>query len=139
MKNPCVDPAFITIDKVALPTGLEYDLYDFDESSGFTFIHDPFVVTTMPLVSHTLCGDVHYNVWFEGDLVTDSTRPLKYDTLTRTFDLYSEDLSLIGFRSLEVQAFLKDYPQVTSSSPNLIEAIEIFDPCTRPASLTDPG
>ena len=102
MKNPCVDPAFVTIDKVALPTGLEYDLYDFDESSGFTFVHDPFVGTTMPLVSHTLCGDVDFNVWFEGDLVTDSTRPLKYDTLTRNFDLYSEDPLLVGFRSLEV-------------------------------------
>lgn len=66
-------------------------------------------------------------------------RPLRYDTLTRTFDFYSQDTSLVGLRTFEVQGYFKDYPLVTSSSPNLVEIIEIFDPCARPASLTDPG
>ena len=29
LKNPCVDPAFVTIDKVPLPAGLSYALWDF--------------------------------------------------------------------------------------------------------------
>ena len=44
--NPCFDPAFVQIDKVRLPAGLEYDLYAFDSSLGFTFVHDAFTVTT---------------------------------------------------------------------------------------------
>ena len=139
VKNPCIDPAFVSIDQAALPAGLEYDLYGFDDSLGFTFVHDPFSVSTSPLIGHTLCGDVLYNVWFEGDLITDSTRPLRYDTLTQTFDIFSEDISLIGLRTFEVQGFFKDYLMVTSSTPNLVETIEIFDPCARPSSLTDPG
>ena len=99
LMNPCIDPAFVTIDKVPLPLGLEYDLYAFDLSLGFTFQHDPFTVTTYPLLGHSLCGDVHYNVWFEGDLIAEATRPMKYDTLTRTFDIYSEDLELVGTRT----------------------------------------
>ena len=63
---------------------------------------------------------------------------MKYDTLTRTFDIYSEDLELVGTRTFEVQAFFKDYP-VTSFAPNLVETIEIFDPCDKPYSMTDPG
>ena len=110
LKNPCIDPAFVQIDKVALPAGLTYDLYDFDDTQGFTFSHDPFVVTTTPLVGHSLCGDVHYHVWFEGTLVTDSSRPLKYDTFTRSFDFYSEDMNLVGIRTIEVQGYFKDYP-----------------------------
>lgn len=72
-------------------------------------------------------------------MITDGTRPMKYDTMTRSFDIYSEDLSLVGIKSFEVQAFFKDYSTVTSLVPNLVETIEIFDPCDRPASLTDPG
>ena len=102
VKNPCIDPTFVTIDKGTLPAGLEYDLYAFDDSLGFTLMHDPFMVSTSPLVDHTLCGDVHYKVWFNGNLVTDSTRPLRYNTLTRTFDIYSEDISMIGLRTFEV-------------------------------------
>ena len=64
---------------------------------------------------------------------------MKYDTSTRTFDVYSEDLSLVGLRSIEVQAFFKDYVTVTSSAPNLVEEIQIFDLCDRPESLADPG
>ena len=37
LKNPCIDPAFVAIDKVPLPAGLEYNLYSFDFSLGFTF------------------------------------------------------------------------------------------------------
>ena len=44
--NPCINPAYVSIDKVPLPAGLEYDLYAFDSSLGFTFVHDEFIVTT---------------------------------------------------------------------------------------------
>ena len=49
LKNPCVDPNFVTIEKAALPTGLEYTLYDFDSEQGYTFTHDPFQIVTEPI------------------------------------------------------------------------------------------
>lgn len=64
---------------------------------------------------------------------------MRYDTLTRTFDIFSEDVTLKGIRTFEVEAFFVEYPQVTSAAPNLVETIEIFDPCDRPYGLTDPG
>lgn len=86
-------------------------------------MHDPFVVTTQPLVGHSLCGDVHYNFSFEGVLIGVGTRPMQYDTLTRTFDIFSIDLSLVGLRTIEGEGFFKDYTSVTSSLPHVVETI----------------
>ena len=46
LKNPCVAPAIVQINKVALPTGLEYALWDGLPTLGIMFEHDPFTVTT---------------------------------------------------------------------------------------------
>jgi hypothetical protein len=102
LKNPCIDSRFVTIDKVALPTGLQYVLWDFDDRLGYTFSHAPFTVTTKPLVGHSLCGKVYYHVFFENTPVTSSSRPLKYDTDHRIFDFYSEDYALEGFRYIQI-------------------------------------
>ena len=91
LRNPCIDSNFVTIDKVDLPTNLQYVLYDFDDTLGYTFTHAPFKVTTRPLVGHSLCGNVYYHVFFENKPVSSGTRPMKYDTVKRIFDLYSED------------------------------------------------
>ena len=64
---------------------------------------------------------------------------MRYDQRTQTFDLFSENLSLVGIKTIEVQAYFKDYPLVTSSAPNPTETIQIFDPCERPTGLADPG
>lgn len=44
---------------------------------------------------------------------------MTYDTLSRSFEIYSEYLPLIGMRTIEVEAYFKDYPQVRSDGPNL--------------------
>ena len=61
---------------------------------------------------------------------------MTYDPLSHTFELYSEDFSLIGTHLIEVQGYLRDYPQVVSSVPNETSSIEIVDPCERPDSIT---
>ena len=117
VRNPCIDPTFVTIEKEPLPVGLEYILYDL-KPNGFSFQHDAFTVKTVPIV-HSLCGPVFYDTIFEGLALTTSSSPMKYDTLTRSFEIYSEALSLIGMRTIEVEAYFKDYPQVKSFGPNL--------------------
>ena len=46
LKNPCADPALVLIEPVALPTGLDYALYDYTASVPYSFSHDPFTVAT---------------------------------------------------------------------------------------------
>ena len=46
LKNPCVDPALVLIEPVALPTNLNYALYDKTSSVPYSFSHDLFTVTT---------------------------------------------------------------------------------------------
>lgn len=48
---------------------------------------------------------------------------MTYDMLTRTFEIYSENLALIGQRTIEIQAYLKDYPTLVSDAPNLVTQI----------------
>ena len=64
---------------------------------------------------------------------------MAYDTLTQTFEIYSEDWDLIGFKTIEVEAFFVDHPHVTSLAPNLETVIEIEHPCKRPKSITNPS
>ena len=63
---------------------------------------------------------------------------MAYDTLLQTFQIYSEDFDLIGFRQIEVRGYFEDYPSITSSNPNLSTIIEIQTPCMRPASISAP-
>ena len=90
------------INKQALPVGHTYALWDFAPApNGYKFTHDEFTVTTHPF-DHALCGDVHYNVLFDGSPVTATSQPMSYDTLSRTFEIYSEDFNLVGLRDIEV-------------------------------------
>ena len=84
LKNPCIDRNFVKIDKVNLPSGLQYALWDYDAHPlGFTFNHLPFTVSTIPLVGHTMCGDLAYRAYFEGPTVLSTpTRPMAYDETT---------------------------------------------------------
>ena len=81
--NPCIDPTFVTITKQPLPVGLTYALYDFSPiPNGYKFFHDAFTTNTSPF-NHTLCGEVHYKMHFEGELLSFDSKPIAYDTLTR--------------------------------------------------------
>ena len=66
LRNPCVDPLFVKIDKVLLPSDLTYALWEGDPGTGVQFSHDPYLVSTTPLVGHSLCGEVDYAVLFDG-------------------------------------------------------------------------
>ena len=89
--------------------------------------------------AHSFCGEVHYEVLFEGKFVQVNSSPMGYDSVTRTFEIYSEDFDLIGPRTIEVRGFLKDYPSMRAELPNLTTSIEILDPCPTPTSISDPG
>ena len=63
---------------------------------------------------------------------------MTYDPLTRTFKIYSEDTSLIGFYPITVEAYLEEYPTVRSPVAKTTQ-IEIIDPCLSPFSLKAPA
>ena len=108
LKNPCVDPDFVSINKLPLPIGMQYELYDDEPNAGYQFTHDPFTIKTLPF-SHSLCGPIDHLVLFMGVQISPSataTSPIKYDSLTHTFELYSEDFDLIGNQPIEIQGFL---------------------------------
>ena len=77
---------------------------------------------TTPL-SHLMCGEVDYEVFFEGQSIDSASSPVSFDTSTRTFEIYSEDFNLVGLRTIEVKGFLRDYPVLTSAIPNLTTSI----------------
>ena len=103
VKNPCIDPAYLTIDTSPLPVGETYILHDFDQTSKYDFTHTAFVINADPSVE-ALCGKLSYAASFESSPIIDSTDPMSYaftDT-DRTFSIYSEDFSLIGDRTITV-------------------------------------
>ena len=135
VKNPCINPAFVTIDSKALPTGEEYTLHELKVTGGYSFTHTAFEIVTTP-ISHTLCGDLTYVATFESITINTTTKPpMEYDTATRIFTIYSEDFILVGTRSISVEAYLNDYSQETRAAP-VTTTIEIINPCLDPVSLT---
>ena len=61
LKNPCIDSNFVTIEPAVL-LNKQYELHEHDPD-GLQFIHDPFVVKTLPN-PHFLCGDLTYSSTF---------------------------------------------------------------------------
>ena len=60
---------------------------------------------------------------------------MAYDSDQRTFSIYSEDLALLGNRTITIEAFLVDYDVIVKSG-TLQTDIEIIDPCLDPFDLT---
>lgn len=78
-----------------------------------------------------------YRTTFDGSSINDLSTPLGYFASNRTFDLYSEDMNLVGqIKPYTVQAYLTEYDTVTSSVSTA--NIEFIDPCPIPEDLTAP-
>jgi len=136
LKNPCIDPAYIEIQQVALPVDETYVLHDFKVSGGYTFAHDAFNIVTQPF-QHNLCGGLTYTATFNGQAINTTTKPpMAYDTATNTFDIYSEDFILLGDRTITVAASMTDYAVTKTATPDASTTIEIKNPCDNPFSLT---
>lgn len=41
--------------------------------------------------------------------IEPTSKPISYDQQTRQFEIYSEDYSLIGTKSIMIEAFLQEY------------------------------
>ena len=127
-KNPCIDPEFVSISKVALPTGLAYALASTPNEGGYSFVHSPFELS----VSHSLCGSIAYSATFNSSPIDTSSSLMKYESGTRKFTIYSEDIADLGTHQITVSAYLTDYPSVTSEEPDessTIDIAEIVGPC----------
>ena len=61
VKNPCIDAAYVTIEKAVLLSQV-YELHELDPE-GLEFIHDAFTIKTLP-ITHSLCGDLVYDSTF---------------------------------------------------------------------------
>lgn len=81
------------------------------------FTHDSFTVVTTP-ITHSLCGPISYTATFDSQAVDATTLPpVAYDETTRSFEIYSEDLSLIGLRDIEVSASLTNFGVIVTAAP----------------------
>ena len=68
-------------------------------------------------------------------MLNDSTSsPMIYDSKAGEFQIYSEDLSLIGLKTIQLRARLEEYPATNALDQNF--QIEIIDPCLSPVLLS---
>ena len=100
LKNPCIDPTFVTIETSVLLNQF-YELHEHDPI-GFQFTHDPYTIQTVP-ITHGLCGDLTYTSTFMTaaivslNPVTDPfSDAVGYNPITLTHTVYSEDFALLG-------------------------------------------
>ena len=121
ISSPCTQPSYLTIDSAPLPDGLSYILFD----QTYGFIHDNFVISAEPEVI-SLCGSLTYSTIFDGSFIS-------YTASEQKFEIYSEDISLIGSQEITIYASLEDHPSVVSVSEKT--EIEFIDPCLDPFSL----
>ena len=108
IKNPCLDPDFLTIEAATLPN-FTYILHD-ESEEGTTFVHPPFTVVAEDSVRE-ICGDLEYSLT-EG-LNGGALDPyLTYTPEERKVMIYSEDRDLLENSpyEYEIVASLKEYP-----------------------------
>ena len=63
---------------------------------------------------------------------------MSYDAANMQFEIYSESMPLIGFRSIEIESYFVDFPVAISTGPRELTLIEIKDPCDSPLSISAP-
>ena len=114
MKNPCIDPDYITIESRPLPTGLSYTLFSAPNGDGLHFVHDPFSIVASASTK-AVCGPLSHSTTFEGVTIDSDSDPMKYIDETHTYIIYSENEALIGSRAITLSAHLANYPEVKSS------------------------
>ena len=94
-----------------------------DEKS---FPNDQFQISTSP-IEHELCGTLGYEMKFDGVIIGAESTPMKYNSETKMFSIWSEDESLIGNHVILMTAFLNDYPELKSEEVSV--TVELTDPC----------
>ena len=105
VKNPCIDPAFVSIEKKPLPSDVSYTLLEGNRA----FIHSPFeLVTTTD--SQALCGSITYTATFDGVPVSLETVPMSYDSESLKFMVFSDQSDHIGTHTITLSASLVNYP-----------------------------
>ena len=137
IKNPCIDSAYVSIKASPFPVGpLEYTLYFGSLASPIQILsHSPYTITTTPIV-HTLCGDISYSATFRGAIADSTTLPpVAYNN--NSFQIYSEDFTLIGMQTITVSAKLTSYPVIVTAVPQSAQ-IQIIAPCIDPQIISAP-
>ena len=124
IKNPCVNPDFVSIEKKDL-AALEYTIGAPKKKYA---AHDAFTLVLTPN-DHDLCGDIAYEGQFESVAVDDD--PMFYTPGTRVFEAESRDMDLLenNPRKYQVVATLADYQGTTASTATSEGEITFKNPC----------
>lgn len=134
IKNPCIDPSFVSITESPALATQSYVLFDLDPD-GLQWTESPFTLNPVPLATN-LCGPFEYIATFNSVDINDASVPLSFDSTVSQFSLYSEDFNLINGspHTYSMKASLVNYPDVESLE--VFGSIEISDPCPSPNSVT---
>ena len=140
VKNPCLDTDFVSISSPGLE---ELDYIVLSGLKDDYPAHADFIVTTSPLVGHSLCGDLRYEARYKGTPVpTTNGAPggevLAYDPTTKQFKVETDDETLI--ETNEPYSLYVRFDEYDTSNPDYataseIEAEDIIDfnnPCLDP-------
>jgi hypothetical protein len=120
MKDPCIDTNFVNILPPALPE-IDYDIYSGTQVNP---AHPAFVVDTVPVIGHSLCGALTQTpLYGTTDSPLDAVNgPLTtYDPATNVFTAESVDPALIDTtKPYKVHTEFTTYPSATY--PTVTEA-----------------
>ena len=83
---------------------------------GLQWTHNAFTIVTQPN-THTLCGEITYEATFMGNIVDADSSPMKYDTSSRQFTFFSDDVNLVGTHDFSITAHLSSYPAIETDIP----------------------
>ena len=103
---------------------------------GLQWIHSAFIIETSPN-THTLCGEITYEATFMGSTVDTDSSPMKYDTSSRQFTFFSDDVNLVGTHDFSITAHLSSYPAMKTNRP-VTAQLEVTNAvsCDSPVSVT---
>ena len=132
IKNPCIDPAYVTIFELLDLPSQAYILQDM-KPDGLIWTHIPFTLSPDPIAT-SLCGPLTYTATFNGFEINESSVPLRYDSTMNQFGIFSNDFNMLGDHVYTLKASLEQYPDIESTEVSGL--IQIQDPCPNPQSVT---
>ena len=139
IKNPCVDPEFVTI---VAPDNFEPQDYIIDSVLASLDAHGLFTVETNKVIGHNLCGDITLTPSYDGALLpsADPLTQVGYSSTDLQFSIISTNGDLIGStKPYSVTASFQLYSPSEFAGVSTATAsgiINFIDPCLKPFSLT---
>lgn len=108
---------------------LENQIYNL-RSEPMVFAHGRAKIEDKALSESGICGYIGYYATLNRKEIGRVSRPISYNAVRQTFEIFSDEVSFIGQHLIEIVSFMENYPQITTKASFQVLVLSSLDMLT---------